>query len=186
MSIWRSGLTVEQLNRPSIGGSMAWHLGVRFTEVGPDYLRATMPVNEYTRQPAGILHGGANVTLAETVGSVASAMLAGHEQWRHVGLEVNANHLRRVADGTVTATARPLHIGRSTQVWDVRIEDEAGRITCICRLTVMTVGQRAEPDLRLFSPPLEERSHEHQSWRQDSFRDPDTDDRRGPQADFHR
>lgn len=142
MSIWRPGLTVEQLNGPRIGGSMAWHLGVRFTEVGPDYLRATMPVTEHTRQPAGILHGGANVVLAETVGSVASAMLAGHEQRRHVGLEVNANHLRSVADGTVTATARPVHAGRSTQIWDIRIEDEAGRITCISRLTVMTVGQR--------------------------------------------
>lgn len=142
MSIWRSGLTVEQLNEPRIGGSMAWHLGVRFTEVGPDYLRATMPVTEHTRQPAGILHGGANVVLAETIGSVASAMLAWHEQLRHVGLEVNANHLRSVPDGTVTGTARPIHTGRRTQVWDIRIEDEAGRITCISRLTVMTVGQR--------------------------------------------
>jgi uncharacterized protein (TIGR00369 family) len=142
MSIWRDGLTLEQLNAPRIGGSMAWHLGVRFTEVGPDYLKATMPVNEYTRQPAGIIHGGANVVLAETIGSVASAVLAGHEGLRHVGLEVNANHLRGVSEGHVTATVRPVHIGKSTQIWDIRIEDEAGRISCISRLTVMTLSPR--------------------------------------------
>ncbi|MGK2942888.1 MAG: hotdog fold thioesterase [Immundisolibacter sp.] len=142
MSIWRPGLTVEQLNAPHMGGSMAWRLGMRFIEVGPDYLRATLPVNELTRQPAGILHGGANVVLAETIGSVASGVLAGHEGDRHVGLEVNANHLRAVTDGEVTATVRPLHTGRRTQVWDIRIEDSAGRITCVSRLTVLTVGPR--------------------------------------------
>lgn len=141
-SIWRPGLTVEALNGPRIGGSMAWHLGVRFTEIGPDFLRATMPVNELTRQPAGILHGGASVVLAETIGSVASAVLAGHENVRHVGLEVNANHLRQVEDGLVTGTVRPIHTGRATQVWDIRLHDDAGRITCISRLTVMSLGPR--------------------------------------------
>lgn len=142
MSIWRPGLTVEQLNAPRIGGSMAWYLGVRFSEIGPDYLKATMPVNEFTRQPAGILHGGANVVLAETIGSVASGVLAGHEDLHHVGLEVNANHLRGVTDGSVTATVRPIHTGKTTQIWDIRIEDEAGRISCVSRLTVMTLGPR--------------------------------------------
>lgn len=141
-SIWRPGLTVEALNEPHIGGSMAWHLGLRFTEIGPDYLRATLPVDERTRQPAGILHGGASVVLAETIGSVASGVLDGHEDLHHVGLEVNANHLRQVQGGLVTGTVRPVHPGRTTQVWDIRIEDEAGRITCIARLTVMTLGPR--------------------------------------------
>lgn len=140
MSIWRAGLTLAYLNRDEVGGSMAWRLGMRFTEVGPDYLRATLPVNDQTRQPAGILHGGASVVLAETIGSVASAMLAGHEGLRHVGLEISANHLRQVADGYVTGTVRPVHTGRSTQVWDIRIEDPAGRMVCISRLTVMTLG----------------------------------------------
>lgn len=140
MSIWRTGLTLAYLNRDEVGGSMAWLLGMRFTEIGPDYLRATLPVSDQTRQPAGILHGGASVVLAETIGSVASAMLAGHEALRHVGLEINANHLRQVADGHVTGTVRPIHTGRTTQVWDIRIQDAAGRMTCISRLTVMTLG----------------------------------------------
>jgi 1,4-dihydroxy-2-naphthoyl-CoA hydrolase len=142
MSIWRPGITLEQMNAPHLSGSMAQHLGMRFTEIGPDYLKATLPVNEFTRQPAGILHGGANVVLAETLGSYASSMLAGHEGLRHVGLEVNANHLRSATDGEVTATVRPIHTGRTTQVWDIRIEDSAGRITCVSRLTIMTLGPR--------------------------------------------
>ncbi len=141
-SIWRPGLTLAELNGPDVGGSMAWRLGMRFTEIGPDYLRATLPVDERTRQPAGILHGGASVVLAETIGSVASGVLAGHEGLRHVGLEVNANHLRQVAEGHVTGTVRPIHTGRLTQVWDIRITDPMDRITCIARLTVMTLGAR--------------------------------------------
>ena len=141
-SIWRPGLTVEALNEPHIGGSMAWHLGLRFTEIGDDFLRATLPVNEYTRQPAGILHGGASVVLAETIGSVASGVLAGHDELHHVGLEISANHLRQVRDGLVTGTVRPIHTGRTTQVWDIRLTDDAGKLTCISRLTVMTLGSR--------------------------------------------
>lgn len=115
-------------------------LGIVFTEVGPDYLRASMPVDARTHQPYGLLHGGASALLAETLGSTAGMLCAapGHIV---VGIEINANHLRGVRDGTVTGTARPLHLGRSTQVWDIRIEDDAQRLVCVSRLTLAVVPQ---------------------------------------------
>jgi uncharacterized protein (TIGR00369 family) len=121
----------------SPGTAMA-PLGIVFTEVGPDYLRATMPVDARTRQPYGLLHGGASVLLAETLGSSAG-MLCVDEDSIVVGIEINANHLRGVRDGRVTGTARPLHLGRSTQVWEIRIEDDGGRLVCVSRLTLAVV-----------------------------------------------
>jgi 1,4-dihydroxy-2-naphthoyl-CoA hydrolase len=112
------------------------HLGMQFSEIGPDYLKATMPVDNRTCQPYGLLHGGASVALAETVGSVASALVINHETMMCVGLEINANHLRGVKEGLVTATATPLHIGAGTHVWDIKIHDEKGHLICISRLTV--------------------------------------------------
>lgn len=109
-------------------------LGITFTELGEGYLRATMPVDARTHQPYGLLHGGASVALAETLGSSAGMLAAGDNAV--VGLEINANHLRAVRSGTVTGTARPLHVGRSTQVWEIRIEDEAQRPVCISRITL--------------------------------------------------
>jgi 1,4-dihydroxy-2-naphthoyl-CoA hydrolase len=115
-------------------------LGIVFTEVGPDYLRATMPVDARTRQPYGLLHGGASVLLAETLGSSAG-MHCVDEGSIVVGIEINANHLRGVREGTVTGTARPLHLGRSTQVWEIRIEDDAGHLVCVSRLTLAVVAR---------------------------------------------
>ena len=137
--IFRRAASVDALNALSPGTAMA-PLGIVFTEVGPDYLRATIPVDARTRQPYGLLHGGASVLLAETLGSSAG-MLCADEDSLVVGIEINANHLRGVREGTVTGTARPLHLGRSTQVWEIRIEDEAGRPVCVSRLTLAVVAR---------------------------------------------
>ena len=112
--------------------------GKRFS-VGDDFLRATMPVDARTHQPYGLLHGGASVALAETLGSAAGMMLVDPAREIVVGIEINANHLRGVKSGIVTGTARALHIGRSTQVWEIRIEDEGQRLVCISRLTLAVV-----------------------------------------------
>src|SRR5579883_2664726 len=117
-------------------------LGIEITEIGEDFVRGTMPVDARTHQPYGILHGGASVALAETLGSYA-AMLCCEEGFAAVGLEINANHIRAVRSGVVTGTARPLHIGRNTQVWEIRIENEAGKLICVSRLTMAVVPQRA-------------------------------------------
>lgn len=129
--------TLEALNASSRGTAME-PLGIVFTELGADFLRATMPVDARTHQPYGLLHGGASVLLAETLGSTAG-MLSVDEGKGVVGIEINANHLRGVRHGQVTGTARPVHVGRSTQVWDIRIEDDAGRLVCVSRLTVAVI-----------------------------------------------
>ena len=123
-------------------GTAIERLGIAFTEVGDDFLRATMPVDARTIQPYGLLHGGASVLLAETLGSSAGNLCV-PEGARVVGIEINANHLRAVTGGYVTGTARPLHVGRSTQVWEIRIEDGEGRLACVSRLTLAVVGARA-------------------------------------------
>ena len=135
---WPAGVTVETLNARSAGTLME-AIGIVFTELGDGYLRATMPVDARTHQPYGLLHGGASVALAETLGSSAGMLVAGGNAV--VGLEINANHLRAVRSGTVTGTARPLHVGRSTQVWQIEIEDEAGRAVCISRITLAVLPQ---------------------------------------------
>lgn len=116
--------------------SMGEHLGIEFTEIGPDYLKASMPVDHRTKQPFGLLHGGASCVLAETVGSVASALVVDPLQQKCVGLEINANHIRAAREGVVIATAKPLHLGATTHVWDIRIQDAQDRLICISRLTV--------------------------------------------------
>jgi 1,4-dihydroxy-2-naphthoyl-CoA hydrolase len=135
--LFRRSVTLAELNALSHDTAMV-PLGIVFTELGPDYLRATMPVDARTRQPYGLLHGGASVLLAETLGSTAGNLCA-EEGAVCVGIEINANHLLAVRDGVVTGTARPLHIGRSTQVWEIRIEDDGGRLACISRLTLAVV-----------------------------------------------
>jgi uncharacterized protein (TIGR00369 family) len=115
-------------------------LGIHFTEIGPDYVRGTMPVDARTKQPYGLLHGGASVLLAETLGSTAAGLCVPADKGV-VGIEINANHLRGVRDGNVTGTARPLHVGASTQVWEIRIEDDAGRLVCISRLTLAVISR---------------------------------------------
>ncbi|KQZ59221.1 MULTISPECIES: hotdog fold thioesterase [unclassified Lysobacter] len=137
--VFRRPSSLEQLNASSRDTAME-PLGIVFTEIGPDYLRATMPVDARTHQPYGLLHGGASVLLAETLGSSAG-MMAVDEGQGVVGIEINANHLRGVRSGIVTGTARPLHIGARTQVWEIRIEDESARLVCISRLTVAVIAR---------------------------------------------
>lgn len=131
-------MSLEALNALSRGTAME-PLGIVFTQIGPDFLRATMPVDARTRQPYGRLHGGASVLLAETLGSTAG-MLCVEEGRGVVGVEINANHLRGVSEGLVTGTVRPLHVGRSTQVWDIRIEDAQRRLVCVSRLTAAVIA----------------------------------------------
>ena len=123
-------------------GSAIEHLGIVFTEVGDDFLRATMPVDARMVQPYGLLHGGASVLLAETLGSSAGNLCVADGQ-RVVGIEINANHLQAVTGGLVTGTARPLHVGRRTQVWEIRIEDARGRLACVSRITLAVIGEPA-------------------------------------------
>ncbi len=138
--MFRPDITLDTLNQWS-DGTLMQPLGIRFTEIGPDYVRGTMPVDARTHQPYGLLHGGASVALAETLGSTAGGLCVEDGQGV-VGIEINANHLRGVREGTVTGTARPLHVGRSTQVWEIRIEDEAGQLVCISRITLAVIRKR--------------------------------------------
>ena len=143
MSIWYDpAITAEEIN-PIGKGNMAEWLGIEITEVGEDYLKATMPVDDRTRQPYGLLHGGASVVLAETLGSVGAAFVVDRNKYDCVGLEINANHLRGVREGIVTGIARPIHIGKTTQVWDIRIHDNRDKIVCISRITI-AVLRRAQ------------------------------------------
>jgi 1,4-dihydroxy-2-naphthoyl-CoA hydrolase len=135
MSIWNIEATPDALNAIS-ANTMVEHLGIEFVEIGEDYLAARMPVDHRTVQPAGLLHGGASVALAETLGSVAATLCINPAETTCVGLEINANHIRSVRGGYVTGVARPLHLGNSTQVWDIRIHDEQERLACVCRLTM--------------------------------------------------
>ncbi len=118
------------------------HIGIRFSEVGENYLKATMPVDHRTRQPYGLLHGGASVALAETIGSVGAAMVIDSEKFICVGQEINANHLRGVREGLVTGIAKPVHIGSSSHVWEIKIYDEAEKLICISRITVAILKKR--------------------------------------------
>lgn len=139
--IWIRNYTVEELNnRPK--NHLGSLLEIEFTSIGDDFLEAKMPVNENTRQPYGILHGGASVVLAETLGSVASNMCLDEDRFMGVGLEVNANHLRPVSFGFVTGTCKPLHIGAKTHVWEIRMTNDKGKMNCISRLTVAIVPKQ--------------------------------------------
>lgn len=136
MYIWfHPNITLTQINAFN-KDTMAEHLGLEFTAIGDDYLCARLPVDHRTHQPYGILHGGASVALAETIGSIASALVIDNSRFICVGLEINANHIRSVRSGFVTGTCKPIHTGRSTHVWDIRITDEAEKLVCVSRLTV--------------------------------------------------
>jgi 1,4-dihydroxy-2-naphthoyl-CoA hydrolase len=141
VTIWKQSTDLAAINASS-RGCMVEHLGMRVIEVGDDWLRGTMPVDERTRQPFGLLHGGASVALAETLGSLAGNLCIGAGEMA-VGLDINANHVRAVTEGDVTGTARALHIGRTTQVWEIRIEDARERLVCISRLTLAVVPRPA-------------------------------------------
>jgi 1,4-dihydroxy-2-naphthoyl-CoA hydrolase len=141
MSIWHSSApTLEQLEIYS-RNTLGEHLGIRVTEIGPDYLRATMPVNSQTHQPMGVLHGGASVALAETVGSLGAGLCIDRSKFTALGQDINANHLRPVSSGIVTATARPFHIGQRSHVWHIEIRDERDKLVCVARLTMAVVAR---------------------------------------------
>jgi 1,4-dihydroxy-2-naphthoyl-CoA hydrolase len=142
MTIWKSPRSVEQLNAAR-GGTLIEHLGIEFTEIGEDFIRATMPVDGRTRQPFGLLHGGASVALAETLGSMGAAMCVDSPEYDCVGQEINANHVRAARSGIVTGTARPLHVGGRSQIWMIDIVNEAGKLVCTSRLTMAIL--RREP-----------------------------------------
>ena len=141
-AIWYSldiGLdTLEEKGK----GTMNDFLGIEFTEIGKDYLRAKMPVNEKTRQAYGILHGGASVALAETLGSIASSLVLNPATHYCVGMEINANHIRSVGEGFVHGVASPLHLGRQSHVWDIKIADDQGKLVCVSRLTVAILAKK--------------------------------------------
>ncbi len=144
-SIFTVPVTPEEINETQIvKGQMARHLGIEITAVGPDSMTATMPVDHRTIQRIGILHGGASLALAETVGSIAASYCVDREKQFIVGQEINANHLRAVrqGEGSVHATATPLHLGRTSQVWDIRIRDDQGRLVCVSRFTVAVLEKR--------------------------------------------
>ena len=142
-SIWKHAVSVESLTQIH-RGTAPEYLGIEFLEVGDDFIRARIRVDERTRQPYGILHGGVSVVLAETLGSCGAAC-ACPPGYRAVGLEVNANHLRSTTSGWVTGTARPLHVGRTTHVWQVELLNESGQPTCISRITMAILPPREEP-----------------------------------------
>ncbi len=123
-------------------GNMGEHLGIEFIEIGEDNITAKMPVDHRTKQPYGLLHGGASVALAETLGSVASHLIIDHRQFLAVGLEINANHIRSAREGFVTGICKPLHMGSSTHVWEIRITEDAGRLICISRITVAIITRK--------------------------------------------
>jgi 1,4-dihydroxy-2-naphthoyl-CoA hydrolase len=141
MGIFRKPLDIHALNARN-PGTLNEALGIRVTAIGPDFLQGTLPCDARTKQPFGLLHGGASVALAETLGSLAGWLTLAPDGGRCVGLEINANHVRAVreADGFVLGTARPLHLGRSTQVWQIRIENARAELTCISRITLAVVG----------------------------------------------
>jgi 1,4-dihydroxy-2-naphthoyl-CoA hydrolase len=138
MSIWFKPYTLADI---SANFGMARHLGMEFTEIGPDFLRGRMPVEDRTHQPDGILHGGASVALAETLGSYAAGMVVDRSKYRCVGQEINANHLRGISSGFVIGTARAVHLGRRSQVWEIRITDEKDKLVCISRLTMAVLDK---------------------------------------------
>jgi 1,4-dihydroxy-2-naphthoyl-CoA hydrolase len=140
MSIWRIQTSVEQLQAHS-RNTLAETIDIRVTEIGPDFLRASMPVRPKTHQPMGVLHGGASAALAETVGSLAANMCVDQALYVCMGQEINANHVRPVSSGIVTATARPYHIGRRSHVWSIEIRDEQEKLVCVSRLTMAVVDR---------------------------------------------
>jgi 1,4-dihydroxy-2-naphthoyl-CoA hydrolase len=133
--IWREPINLQAFNERG-KNTLCSHLGIEFTEVGDDYLTATMPVDHRTHQPMGILHGGASCVLAETIGSMAAQFCVNRQTHYCVGLDINTNHLRTIREGSVIGVAKPFHLGRSTQVWSIEIRNEKGDLISISRLTM--------------------------------------------------
>lgn len=140
MRIWQKEISIDELTRSHVDTAVS-NLGIEFLEIGDDFIRARVPVDQRTRQPYGILHGGVSVVLAETLGSCGAhySAPAGH---RAVGLDINANHLKSASKGWVTGTARPVHRGRTTQVWQIDLTNEDGELTCVSRITMAVLAPR--------------------------------------------
>ena len=144
MGIWfKDYRSLNELNR-IWSNTMEEPLGIKCEEIGADFLKISMPITDKVRQPYGFLHGGASCVLAETVGSVASALVIDREKYYGVGLEINANHLKSVKEGKVFAVARPLHLGKRTHVWDIKLFDQKDHLFCVSRLTVAILKLKAE------------------------------------------
>lgn len=139
MAIWFRNYTLDEVKLRG-QGTMVEHIGIEITELGDDFLRGIMPVDHRTIQPMGLLHGGASAALAETLGSLAANLVVDDAKQYCVGLDINANHIRPARGGVVTGTARPLHLGRTTQVWSIEILDEQNKLVCISRLTMAVLG----------------------------------------------
>jgi 1,4-dihydroxy-2-naphthoyl-CoA hydrolase len=145
--IWHNkDLTLEQII-PLGKATMSEYLGIEFMELGKDFVKGRMPVDHRTKQPYGLMHGGASCTLAETLGSIGAALVVDHTQFNCVGLEINANHIRSATEGYVTGIASPIHIGSSTQVWEIKIYDNSEKLVCISRLTVAVIRRKLSPGL---------------------------------------
>ena len=136
--IWKTPLTIEDLQK-RCANTFVSHLKIVFTEVGDDYLKAEMPIGPYLMQPMGIMHGGVSCSLAETVGSAAANYCVDAKTQYCVGLDINTNHIRQVSSGVITATARPYHIGKKTQVWSIEIHDEQNNLVSVTRLTLVAL-----------------------------------------------
>ena len=145
MALWFQPTTAEELNQRG-AHTLAEFLGIQFIAVGEDTLTATMPASDRCKQPLGIVHGGANVVLAETVASTAANAVIDLTRYYCVGLEINANHLRPVSTGLITAITRPIHIGRTTQVWHIELYNDEGKPSCISRMTAAVVARKRESD----------------------------------------
>jgi 1,4-dihydroxy-2-naphthoyl-CoA hydrolase len=142
MSIWFKHYSLDDIGALQ-QGNMGGHIGIEIMRIGPDHLDARMPVDERTMQPDGILHGGASVALAETLGSIGGSMVVDRERFQVVGQEINANHLRAVREGFVHGSAKPIHLGRRSQVWGIEIFDDQKRLICISRLTLAVIERQA-------------------------------------------
>ena len=138
--IWKRPISIEELTRIHVD-TAPLHLGMEFLEVGDDFIKGRIPVDRRTQQPYGVLHGGVSVVLAETLGS-CGAIYCLPEGFRTVGLDINANHIRGASLGWVTGTSRPVHIGRSTQVWHIDLHDDQGRLTCVSRITMAVLEEK--------------------------------------------
>ena len=140
MTIWKKSISIEELARIHVGTAVE-NLGIEFLEVGADFIKARVPVDTRTKQPYGLLHGGVSVVLAETLGSCGAAYSC-PEGYRAVGLDINANHLKGATSGWVTGITRPVHIGRTTQVWQIDMTNDSGEMTCVSRITMAVLAPR--------------------------------------------
>jgi len=141
MTLFKSGITLETLNQLS-GNTLVAHLGIEIIGIGEDYIEAKMPVDHRTHQPLGMLHGGASVALAETLGSIAATCCVDRNTQYCVGLEINANHIKSVRDGFVYGITKPIHVGKKTQVWEIKITNDQKQLVCISRITLAVIDKR--------------------------------------------